>query len=464
MPSFKPSLSGKRVCQVLLLCGATHVVSAQESFGPDIESRLSGLSEEQMAFLDSEAPLRVVPSREKLALALSLKSSDQIAEYVDDMMAAVDALAFDPETDMEAMPLNPDARVFNRLVREPPALWEIRRDPGPFSVHRYIKPEGGIPTFAGAPVALNADDLVVGDVDVVFAGVPQSMGSGYRDGRYAPRTLRGMHGMVDRHIYTMVDPGAVLNLADYGDVPVDRMSLEMSLDSVVDVVTEMAETGAIPFLVGGDHSMMYPTVKAVTAVRGETPLTVIHLGAHFNGKPMGAHTLSDQIPVRRLLDEGLVQGSNLIQVGLRGPQASTEDFRWLREQEVKYHTMAEVERSGWRAVMDRILAEVDAAGNPVYISFDVSVMESSQMVSAGRAVPGGLTVRELIPLMRRLCAETEVAGFELADFAPMLDSSYVSALNANYMMNACLSGMALRKQGITEADYLSPLTLDHGQD
>lgn len=464
MAYFNISPSWLRSFQVLWLCGAMHGVSAQETFGPDLESRLTGLNDTQREFVFSDAPLRVVASREKLQLALSLKTSDQVVEYVNDMMSAVNALAFDPVTDMAAMPLNPDARVFNRLVREPPALWKIRRDPGPFSVHRYIKPEGGIPTFAGAPVALNAEDLVVGDVDVVIAGVPQSMGSGYRDGRYAPRTLRGMHGMADRGVYTMVDPGTVLNIADYGDVPVDRMSLEMSLDSVIDVVTEMAETGAIPFLVGGDHSMMYPTVRAVSAVRSETPLTVVHLGAHFNGKPMGAHTLSDQIPVRRLLDEGLVEGSNLIQVGLRGPQASAEDFRWLREQGVKYHTMAEVERSGWRAVMDRILAEVDAAGNPLYISFDVSVMESSQMVSAGRAVPGGLSVRELMPLLRRLCAETEVAGFELADFAPMLDISYVSALNANYMMNACLSGMALRKQGITETDYLSPLTLDHGQD
>ena len=72
-------------------------------------------------------------------------------------------------------------------------------------------------------------------------------------------------------------------------------------------------------------------------------------------------------------------------------------------------------------------------------------------------------MREVMPLLRRLCAETEIAGFELADMAPMLDFTYVSALNANYLMNACLAGIALRKEGITEANYLSPLALDHGQ-
>ncbi|HBX37405.1 MAG TPA: arginase, partial [Pseudohongiella sp.] len=104
------------------------------------------------------------------------------------------------------------------------------------------------------------------------------------------------------------------------------------------------------------------------------------------------------------------------------------------------------------------------SGNPVYISFDVSIFDPSAVSGIGRAVPGGLTVRELQPLLRRLCAETQIAGFELMDLAPMLDFSYVSAMNANAMLNACLTGVAMRKSGLTEENYLDPIAVDHGQD
>jgi agmatinase len=187
------------------------------------------------------------------------------------------------------------------------------------------------------------------------------------------------------------------------------------------------------------------------------------LGAHFNAEATGAHQVSDRDVFYKLITENKLAGGSLIQVGLRGPQAGAEELQWLRDQGVKYHTMAAVERRGWTAVMERVLAEASADGNPVYISFDVSVLDPSQLPAAGRAVPGGLTMREVLPLVRRLCSENQVAGFEILDLSPILDLTYTSALNANYVMNACLAGVALNKSGIaTNANYLSPLALDDG--
>ena len=72
-------------------------------------------------------------------------------------------------------------------------------------------------------------------------------------------------------------------------------------------------------------------------------------------------------------------------------------------------------------------------------------------------------MREAVPIVRRLCAENELVGFEIVELAPVLDSTYRSALNANFIMHACLTGVAMRKLGITQPGYLSELTTEHQQ-
>lgn len=457
--------AGITLCSLLALAPA--VASAQQAeadIPPQIMAKISGLSAEQVGFLRGFQPLRVFPTREKLNQELDRRTPEQIEQFVSDMMMAIEAMAFRPGIDMAEIPLNPEASSFNgfKVVR-PQILNEYLREPGPFSVHRYIHQWGGIPTFAGALVAIDQADLIAGDVEVAIVGVPQSMSSGARDARNAPEAIRSMHILGERDIYSMVDPLAVLNVVDYGDISVDRMSVHRGLEHVYQRIMEIAETGAVPFVVGGDHSLMYPTVKAVQEIDADDPLTVVHFGAHYNAEPTRAHLLSDRDAVYRLISESVVDGSNVIQVGLRGSQATPQAFQWLREQGVKYHTMAEVERHGWDDVAERVIDEAKSATDRVYISLDVSVLDPSQLRAAGRAAPGGLTTRELAPLLRRLCAETQIAGFEIMDLAPMLDLSYVSAMNANYMMNACLSGVAMRKAGLDEDNYLDPMTIDHGQ-
>lgn len=457
--------AGVALCALLALAPASGFAQqAEADIPPSIMAKLSGLSAEQVDFLRGFQPLRVIPTREKLNQELARRSPEQIEQFVSDMMMAIEAMAFRPGVDMAEIPLNPEASSFNgfKVVR-PQALNEFLREPGPFSVHRYIHQWGGIPTFAGALVAVDQADLVAGDVEVAIVGIPQSMSSGSRDARNAPETIRSMHILGSRDVYSMVDPLAVLNVVDYGDISVDRMSVHRGLEHAYQRIGEIAVTGAVPFIVGGDHSLMYPTVKAVQDNEADEPLTVIHFGAHYNAEPTRAHLLSDRDAVYRLITEGVVAGDNVIQVGLRGSQATPQAFQWLQEQGVRYHTMAEVERHGWDAVAERVIDEAKSATDRVYISLDVSVIDPSQLPAAGRAAPGGLTIRELAPLLRRLCAETQIAGFEIMDLAPMLDLSYVSAMNANYMMNACLSGVAMRKVGLDDDNYLDPMTVDHGQ-
>jgi agmatinase len=135
----------------------------------------------------------------------------------------------------------------------------------------------------------------------------------------------------------------------------------------------------------------------------------------------------------------------------------------MRNNGMRYHTMAEVEKRGWDTVMKRALAEAREGGRKIYISFDVDVLDPAFMPGTGTPVPGGLTMREAMPMVRRLCAENDLVGFEIVELDPMLDNTYRSALNANFIMHACLTGIAVRRKGITDPGFLAELTTEHLQ-
>jgi agmatinase len=249
-----------------------------------------------------------------------------------------------------------------------------------------------------------------------------------------------------------------MRIADYGDIAIDNLSTERSVDHVREVVREIAKTGAIPIVVGGDHSLEYPNVAAMADVYGKGKIGVVHFDSHYDAGSDRVHLIDHGQPVYRVLHEGHVLGKNYVQVGLRarGPDVAT--FKWMREQGMNYHTMVEVEKIGWAAVMEKAVAEAKRNTDKIWISFDVDVLDPAFMPGTGTPVPGGLTMREAQPIMRRLCAENNVVGMDIVEVAPYLDTSYKTALNSDFLVNACLAGIAMRKKGLTQPHWLSPLS------
>jgi len=96
----------------------------------------------------------------------------------------------------------------------------------------------------------------------------------------------------------------------------------------------------------------------------------------------------------------------------------------------------------------------------LFVSFDIDTLDPAYTPGTGTPEPGGLTPREAFPIIRRLCAEANVIGFDLVEFAPERDPTYVTGLNANRIVREALTGMAMRKRGLVEPHYLSPLTVD----
>ena len=428
-----------------------------------LAERLGALSDEQRAFLLSDEAEGFTGTREKLYQRLKDKTPEEIAAYVDGMMTVVQARKFNPATDMAAIPLNTESPEFNAWKVRKPASFNPKREPGPFTLSYYASNRPAIRTFANAPVAIYPEDLVAGQVDIAIVGAPLDMGSYYRGQRFGPQAMRNEYGAGGIDMNTMVNPTKELTIVDYGDIAVDNMSTEITVHHVRERVAEIARTGALPFIVGGDHSLEYPNIAGLADVHGKGSFGVVHFDAHFDAGKDQPHFITHGQPVYRAVKEGHVQARNFIQVGLRGPWPGAEGFEWMRNNGMRYHTMAEVEKRGWPEVMKRALAEAREGGRKLYISFDVDVLDPAYMPGTGTPVPGGLTMREAVPIVRALCAENDLVGFEIVELDPLLDNSYRSALNGNFILHACMTGVAMRRKGLTAPGFLSELTTEHMQ-
>lgn len=460
---------------VLAMAGILAVGRAQDQVPvevpPALAEKIRDLPGEKREFLLGDGVKAFAARHDLLFSRLADRTPAEIEAYIDGMMSVVEANRFQPGVDAPAIPLNTEDEDFNAWRTRRPAALDTPRQPGPINLNRYMGagPKQGIPTFFNLPVALTPEDLRAGRVDVAIVGAGLDMGSGYRGAAYGPRAVRtgevykGQGLVTPEHMHVMVSPFNELNVVDYGDIAVDYLSTENSVGEIRSVVREIAETGAIPIIVGGDHSLMYPDVAGLVDVYGKGNVGVVHFDAHFDAGQGGAHLLSHGQPVYRLFNEQLVPGKNFIQVGLRGYWPGRESFEWMREHGLRYHTMAEIERQGWDAVMRRVLQEAREGPEKLFISFDVDVLDPAYMPGTGTPEPGGLTMREALPIVRRLCAETDVVGFELVEVSPLADPGYTTALNANRILRECLTGIAMRRNGLTGEHYLSPLTIDHAQ-
>jgi len=445
-----------------LLLPPFEVALGQWSIPEELHPQVSELNDEQIEFITSGAAIKFIPQRQ-LEHELATRDAGSLQTLMNALMSLSDEMGYDPERDMGATPLNLASKRFNRGKLPTPApLRELERDPGPFSVHRYLFPRSGIPTFAGASVAIWPEDLVAGDVDVAIIGVPSNASSGRRDASSGPSAMRATNTIAMPDVQSLLKPHEVLSVVDYGDFYVDWLTTELTIDHVTDMVAETAQTGAIPMLVGGDTSMLYPGVKGVAQARGKATFGLLHLNAHPDAEQFGDHTVSDRQSIFLLLDEGIVNGSDTIQVGLRGPEVNVETLQWLRSKNVRYHTMAEIQQRGFDKVLKRVLREVENGPDAFFVSIDVSVIDPSEMVAAGRIAPNGLRLEQVTRAIRHVCAAKDIVGFEITDMAPMLDFSRLSVVNANAVLNACLVGIAVRKSGL-DPDYVHPLALDHGQ-
>jgi agmatinase len=344
---------------------------------------------------------------------------------------------------------------------------EPRRQPGPIPLHRhvYTPAYSGLATFLGVPVCLTPEDLKAGKVDVAILGAPVDLGFGMRGAAYGPRYIRADERFlpntpaVFQNPDTRIKPFEVLTVVDYGDAAVDPLNLQASMTSIRELVREVAETGAIPFILGGDHSILWPNAAAVAEVHGPGNVGVIHFDTHADcaNKTLG-HLVSHGTPIRRLIEDEHIPPRNFVQIGLHSFTVPDNDLLgWMRRKGMRSHHMAEINRLGFDAVLEKAIDEALDGPKVIYISLDIDVLDPAFAPATGTPEPGGLTPRELLPAIRRVCHETQVVGFEVVEVAPHLDPGYTTAMYARRAILEALTGMAQRRLGIQQKNYLDPV-------
>ena len=310
-------------------------------------------------------------------------------------------------------------------------------------------------TFLGVPRCDLDDPASFAGADVVIIGAPYDAGTSYRAGaRFGPKTIRTTdyldHDGSRPHLALRVDPLRDMRVLDAGDVLMPGVEGKAALDELEKAVLAAASAGAIPLVLGGDHTITWPDVTGVARARGWGRVSVIHFDAHADtGDVQYGSLIGHGLPMRRLIESGACRGDRFLQVGLRGYWPEPPTLAWMAEQGMRSFEMHEVVARGLDALLEEAFAIAVDDCDGVFVSVDLDVVDPGMAPGTGTPEPGGITGRQLLDAVRRIAVSLPVVGVDVVEVAPAYDSAEITSFLANRVVLEMLSGIAYRRQGGT---------------
>jgi guanidinobutyrase len=297
------------------------------------------------------------------------------------------------------------------------------------SDNAFNQPLGGnqMPRFAGPatmmrlPSATSAEGL-----DACFVGVPLDTGTSNRAGaRFGPRAIRAESCLLRPYnMATRAAPYDSIQVADIGDVAINTFNLQQSMEIVTEAYDEIIGHGCVPLTMGGDHTIVLPILRAMKKRYGA--LGVIHVDAHADvNDTMFGEKIAHGTPFRRAIEERLIDGNRVVQVGLRGTGYTAEDFDWSRSQGIRVVQAEECWYKSVAPIMDEVRAKL--GNGPVYLSFDIDGLDPSFAPGTGTPEIGGLTIWQGLEIIRG-CRGLDLVGCDLVEISPPYDTSGNTAL------------------------------------
>ena len=317
----------------------------------------------------------------------------------------------------------------------------------------------GIPTYLGTPFAVNSKELKSMNADIAIIGAPVDMGVGNRPGaRYGPRAIRQADYWPKPaklsnlyHLNLEVFPLKEMNVVDFGDANCPPSSLEKSHEAVENKVTEALDVDAIPIVLGGDHSITWPSATAVAKKYGYGNVGMVHFDAHADTRESsyGDVLVGHGSPMRRLIESGAIPGKNFVQVGLRGPWPPPVDQKWMKDQGMRWHLMAEIEKKGFDSVLEMAISEALDGPDKLYISVDVDVMDPAFAPGTGTPEPGGISSLELLRAIREIVLSKGMVAMDVVEVAPVYDQpGDITAQAAHRCIYEAISALAKRNRKV----------------
>jgi guanidinopropionase len=294
----------------------------------------------------------------------------------------------------------------------------------------------GVPTFWRSPVARIGDDL--SEFDVAVLGVPIDAGVSFRAGaREAPRAIRQAAFVpppLGRAYVNLDAPSERLcavehRLVDLGDVEVWPTDWARTLDNIQTCITQVRKS-TFPLTLGGDHTLTYAAFAGCKAARPGRRIGLISFDSDSDAEDgfLTFDRLWHGDFIRRLIEDGLVVGSNVFLLGLHGI-VDESVMQWCARVGVTIITRADIEARGVDSVMQAIRHRLLGQADDIYVSVDIDVVDGGVSPGTGWPSWGGLRPDELCRAMRSL-REFPVIGFDLVEVSPPLDPSGLTVLLA----------------------------------
>jgi agmatinase len=317
---------------------------------------------------------------------------------------------------------------------------------------------GELPHFAGetgtflkSPFLEDVHD--VGDAEVAFFGVPLDSGATYRPGtRFGPQGIRRATNLFGTYSYELgVDLREQLNMVDIGDVFTIPGNLEKSFDQISQAMAHVAQSGAMPIVLGGDHSIGFPTIRGL-APHVDGNIGIIHFDRHVDTQETDLDERMHTTPWFHATNIKNAPATNLVQVGIGGWQAPRPGVQVGRERGTTVITVGDVERTGWEKVVETALEVAWKDAKAVYLSFDIDVFDAGFVPGTGWPEPGGLLPREGLNMVRAIAREG-LAGIEVVECSPPYDTSEQTALlSARVIMDSLAAMVQAGKLGTKKAE------------
>ena len=368
-------------------------------------------------------------------------------------------------------PDNPDVIKISRnpstdIWRE--ELGQGERKPGPIQLQRYqlqMEPVG-IKTFFQRPICLTPEDLKAGKVDVAIFGAPTGALAHSAGCVWAPAEIRytrdyggygaGKFPLSWIEYETLINPFSIIEVVDYADAGYDPYSNTRTLEEIRKKAREVAETGAIPFAIGGDHSIPNATFRGIVDVYGKNKVALVHFDVHLDrGKGKFGHFYHSGSFMTLAVKDGLCRGDQVVQFGMATPVFGEDLWDEVYKEGGTVYHLHEIRRDGVDATFEKMY-EVLKDTDLVYLSFDIDTFDMSYAPGTGSSSPTGMTPNDLFPKLREFCATKTIVGLDIVEYNPFYDNrGQQTARLCRRVMLQFLTGIAMKKKGM-DPKYVHP--------
>jgi agmatinase len=300
------------------------------------------------------------------------------------------------------------------------------------------------PRFSGIKTFMRLPHIkTLKGIDFAIVGVPSDAGASFRTGqREGAAAIRKISALLRHHNPVLgISPFEYVKGIDYGDLPVVPGYIEETFKKIEENLYPIIDAGIIPILLGGDHAITLPELRAVACKHG--PVALLHFDSHsdtvdqYFGQPYNHGT-----PFKRAIEENLLTANNSIQIGLRGSIYSADHLNIPKRLGFEVVTAEEIQEIGIKKLIEKIRKRI--GDSKVFLTFDIDFVDPAYAPGTGTPEIGGFTSRETLNIIRGL-KDLNYIGFDLVEVLPAYDPSEITALLAANIVYEFISIISYKK-------------------